>query len=112
MASPFGALLFDSRKDPDGEVLYERSLQPWLFIICSLGFIAAAIYYKNVNYLFGWLFIFGLDVLLEITIIYFFKKDIERKGKQVLESGSFWKGTKQYKGDIDYLTYNAPDNKI
>lgn len=104
-----GVLLFNFRQESDGLVLFERSTQPWISVIFTLGFLAATTYSKNVNYIIGWAIVFGLDLLLEWAIIYFFKQDVIRKGKQVLETGSFWKGNKQYKGDISYSNYNKPE---
>lgn len=104
-----GLLVFDFRKESDGLVLFERKLQPWALVVATLGFIGLTIYLGNVNYIIGWVIVVGLDLLLEWAVVYFFKQDVIRKGKQVLESGSFWKGNKQYKGDISYPDYNKPD---
>ncbi len=102
-----GALFFDFRQDPDGLVMFERPFQPWGALVLILIFVALAVYFENLNYIFGLTIIFGLDVLLEWAAVYFFKQDIKRKSKPVLESGSFWKGNKQYKGDISYSNYKA-----
>lgn len=102
-----GALFFCFRHEPDGIVMYERSFEPWGAVILIFIFIVLAVYFQKPNYIFAIIIIFGLDVLLEVASVYFFKQDIKRKGKPVLESGSFWKGNKQYKGDISYSNYNA-----
>ena len=102
-----GSLFFDFRHEPDGIVMFERPFQPWAALVLILMFVGFSVYFQNFNYIFAITIIFGLDVLLEWASVYFFKQDIKRKGKPVLESGSFWKGNKQYKGDISYSNYNA-----
>jgi ABC-type microcin C transport system permease subunit YejE len=95
-----GALFFSFRHESDGIVMYERPFEPWGAVILIFIFIVLAVYFQKPSYIFAITIIFGLDVLLEVASVYFFKQDIKRKGKPVLESGSFWKGNKQYKGDI------------
>jgi hypothetical protein len=95
-----GALFFSFRHEPDGIVMYVRPFEPWGAVILIFIFIVLAVYFQKPSYIFAITIIFGLDVLLEVASVYFFKQDIKRKGKPVLESGSFWKGNKQYKGDI------------
>ena len=92
-----GQILFSLERTDDAITFTQTPGSTLVTILAILIIIFLGVYEKSFVWVTGGGLILGIDFGLELIIRIFLEKDAIREGQQFTETGSLWRGNKQYK---------------